>query len=339
MKNITFLLTVLLFLCFDVKAQEIFAGGGTVDNTPPTAVTLDPVGLGSSNNQVCIGDYLSQSIKCVDLVTNLIKTYANYGLNFPSNSVELNGVMYFVDYLNGTIKYVKDGTTKIFAGTGKISTSISEGTAADKTGFGYIGQISVIGDVMYVPDFNNYVLRYIDRGGIVRNVKNSIGALAPFGSTVANNELYVSDLHSSKIWKLNGDMLVEWLNFKSFGYLAAYDGQIYAADKTSIYKIDIATKTPTLFYTVPYNASSNIYADEIKGLTATKDFLYFALRTSRYIKRIRIKDTPPPPPAYIETPDSKSGIEGSPPYLAIVCCLLLSALDILFIISSISSSV
>lgn len=253
------------------------AGGGfSGDGGPATSAFLrDPDGIAiDSNGVLSIADTTNNRIRRMPGAGGQIQTVAGTGQNgFTADggpalsgrlltpaelAIDASGTIYFTEQLTHRIRSVSpSGTLGTVAGLGTSGNTGDNGpaTAAQfNTPYG----IAVDGNVIYIADTQNHVIRKIENGTITRvagtgtsgfsdNANPLQGQLnSPSGLAVLAGALYIADRGNNRIRKLDGNGLTTIAGTATNGYTGdggpAVSAQLYAP-------IAIAFKNGELIFT------------------------------------------------------------------------------------------
>lgn len=262
---------------------ETFAGikgiGGSIDSTNTLSTFYFPNAITSDGDFLYVTD-ANFTVRKIDIINKTVSTLA--GLAGNSGSIDatgalarfnqLNGITVAGNYLyvsdsNNTIRWIDkiSGEVKTLAGSaGAVG---SDDGAREKAKFNLPTRITCDGPNLYVCDFNNRTVRFIDIAtGMVGRIAGSPGVSGtdgnlfdqPNGITTDGTYLFVSDTNNSTIRRITiSDRSVATIAGAA-GIYGSTDGSVSAArfrypvgivtDGRSLYVTDTANHTIRRMY-------------------------------------------------------------------------------------------
>lgn len=267
--SLLLLSTLCIGQSIEVKAQDVstLAGTGAAgyggDGGPAIAATLNsPWGMAIFGNNLYVADFANNRVRCINLITGVIKTVAGNGaagfsgdgglavaarLNGPTGlGVDGAGNLYIADVYNRRVRKVDGaGVIKTVAGTGGPG-FIGDGGPAVAAEIGMVNGLDVdaAGNI-YIPSYTPNTVRVVNPAGIINTIVGTPGspgfsgdggpALAAqldFPNDVLMTpagDLFIADLNNQRVRWVTGGIINTFAGSGTLGF-SGDGGPALAAD-------------------------------------------------------------------------------------------------------------
>ncbi len=235
MKTIYFLITFVLFHCFNLQGQ--------VEATEVVSWLGVPYGLAVHGNDLYVAEVSNIKISKVDLTADPLEAtdFITEGLAGPNGLIVHGNDLYISEYNDAGNRVLKVDLTAATPATTELV-----------GGLGNLELMAIHGNDLYVSQYGSNNIVKIDLTAEIPTATEVVSVNTPVGLAVYGNELYIASGADEKIVKIDltseTPSAIEVVSVNDPTGLAVYEDELYIASAAAekIVKMDLTAEAPVL---------------------------------------------------------------------------------------------